>query len=96
MKVLWTERAVQDLIEIENYIARNNPERAVAFIEFLIETAERIVENPGAGRIVPELMNPAIREMIAKKYRIVYRVEQDLIQILTVFEGHRLLRENEI
>jgi hypothetical protein len=33
---------------------------------------------------------------VYKKYRIVYRLNRSRIEILTVFEGHRLLRVGEI
>ena len=48
------------------------------------------------GRIVPEISNPEIRELIVEKYRIVYRVQEEDIEILTVFEGHKLLRIDEL
>ncbi len=48
------------------------------------------------GRIVPEISNPEIRELIVEKYRIVYRVQEADIEILTVFEGHKLLRIDEL
>jgi plasmid stabilization system protein ParE len=48
------------------------------------------------GRVVPEIANPDIRELIFKKYRIVYRLNENCIEILTVFEGHRLFRIDEI
>jgi plasmid stabilization system protein ParE len=44
---------------------------------------------------VPEI-NPEIRELLFRKYRIVYRVKKNTVEILTVFEGHRLLRVDEI
>jgi plasmid stabilization system protein ParE len=43
-----------------------------------------------------EISNLCIRELIVKKYRIVYRLRRDQIEILTVFEGHRQLRIDEI
>jgi len=46
--------------------------------------------------MVPEISNPAIRELLFKKYRIVYRVNKSNVEILVVFEGHRLLRIGEI
>ncbi len=46
--------------------------------------------------MVPEIPNPCIRELITKKYRMVYRVKKGKIEILTVFEGHRLFRIDEI
>jgi plasmid stabilization system protein ParE len=44
---------------------------------------------------VPEISNPEIRELLFKKYRIVYRVKKNAVEILTVFEGRRLLRVDE-
>jgi len=52
--------------------------------------------EPRIGRTVPEIANPDIRELLFKKYRIVYRVSKNTVEILTVFEGHRLLRVDEI
>jgi len=44
----------------------------------------------------PETSNLCIRELIVKKYRIVYRLRRDQIEILTVFEGHRQLKLADI
>jgi plasmid stabilization system protein ParE len=48
------------------------------------------------GRMIPEIANPEIRELVFKKYRIIYRIKEKRIEILTVFEGHRLMRIDEI
>ena len=96
MKLTWTKEALERLIEIEKYIALDNPKNAEKFISYLIERGESIPQNPNIGRVVPEFSNPDIRELIARKYRIVYRVRKKIIEILTVFEGHKLLDVNEI
>lgn len=97
MKIRWTQEALEQLIEIEDYIAKDSPECAIQFIyEILDHVKSTLPGNPRIGRMAPEISNPDIREMIYKKYRIVYRVKEDAIEILTVFEGHRLLRTNEI
>jgi plasmid stabilization system protein ParE len=49
-------------------------------------------DNPNAGRMVPEISNPDIRELIFQKYRVVYKLKGKQIEILTVFEGHKLLQ----
>ena len=41
------------------------------------------------GRSVPELPGTGIREIIEGRYRLVYRIQAKVIQVLTVFEGHR-------
>ena len=96
MTVIWTREAVEKLNEIEEFIGTDNPERAETFINHLIERGESILQNPKIGRAVSEILNPEIREIIVKKYRIVYRIKKEKIEILTVFEGHRLLRIDEL
>jgi plasmid stabilization system protein ParE len=51
---------------------------------------------PLSGRVVPELERDDIREVFLRSYRIIYRVADDNIRILTVFEGHRRLRLDDI
>ena len=96
MTVIWTREALEKLNEIEEFIGTDDPERAEAFINYLIEHAESIAQNPKIGRTFPEILNPQIREIIVEKYRIVYRIKEEKIVILTVFEGHRLLRIDEL
>jgi toxin ParE1/3/4 len=83
-------------MEIEQFIAKDNPERAEKFINKLIDRGESLKDFPFKGRIVPEFSINEIREVIEKAYRIVYRVSEQRVEILTVFEGHRLIRINEI
>jgi plasmid stabilization system protein ParE len=96
VSVTWSREAGENLVDIEEFIARDSPERAVRFVDTLIDHAEAILaDNPRSGRVVPEISNPDMRELIYRGYRIVYRLKRDLPEILTVFEGHRLLRLNE-
>ncbi len=96
MKLLWTKESLIKLQEIEKYISSDNPQAAIEFIDKLISLTESIPENPEKGRIVPELSITQIREILHKNYRIVYLLKKNSIEILTVFEGHRLLRKEEI
>ena len=96
MKVVWTSEAVKKLEEIEEFISQDNPERASAFIDILLEKGDLIQSFPNMGRVVPELSHPEIRELLVENYRIVYRRTSLRIEILTIFEGHRLLRINEL
>jgi plasmid stabilization system protein ParE len=96
MKLSWTREAVKRLVEIEEFIAQDRPSRAENFIDYLLERVSLIPSNPEIGRMVPEISNITIRELMIKNYRVVYRVKMTAIEILTVFEGHRLLRRDEI
>ena len=95
MRVTWSRETGENLAEIEDFIARDSLERAVRFVDDLIDHAEAILaDNPRSGRVVPEISNADIRELIYRGYRIVYRFKGNALEILTVFEGHRLLRLN--
>jgi toxin ParE1/3/4 len=95
MNIIWTQEALELLIEIGDYISQDSPERAAKFIGQIIEHGESLCAGPRKGRTVPEIANPDIRELISGKYRIVYRLKEDSVVILTVFEGHRLLHIDE-
>jgi len=43
------------------------------------------------GRIVPEVDSPIVRELILGDYRIIHRIRGELVEILTVYHGKRLL-----
>lgn len=92
LAVEYSLQAREDLEEITLYIARDNPLAAEAWVQKLIVAAEKAGMLPRAGRVVPELEDPDIREVILKTYRIIYRVDAKRILVLTVFEGHRKLR----
>jgi len=96
MKIVWTAQALERLVEIEEFIAADSPVRARKFVERLIARGDSLSRSPLRGRIVSELSHPQIREIFEKAYRIVYRIRKSQVEILTVFEGHRLLRVREI
>ena len=96
MKIIWTNESLNRLIEIENFISKDSPQRAISFVDKLIFRGESLADQPYKGRIVPEFSIAEIRELLEKNYRIVYRIAKDRIEILTIFEGHRLIRPKEI
>ena len=91
MKLRWTDHARRDLLAIGRYFARDNPHAARRWVEQLRERARHAAENPLAGRVVPELGRDDVREVFLQSYRIVYSVGEETVDVLTVFEGHRLL-----
>ena len=66
-----------------------SPGAAQKWIERLRKRARSAASSPRAGRHVPEVEREDVREVILGAYRIVYRVLDGTIHVLTVFEGHR-------
>ena len=87
----WTERARDDLLDTAEYISRDNQRAARECVDRIRARARLTTQNPLARRIVPEFGQEEIREVFVRSYRIVYRVHENAIDVLTVFEGHRLL-----
>jgi toxin ParE1/3/4 len=93
VKIVWSEQAIQDLNDIGNYIAIDSERYAREMVRFLYESVIVLESHPKSGRIVPEYKLPAIRELIRRSYRIVYRiVDRKRVDILTVHHTSRLLR----
>jgi toxin ParE1/3/4 len=90
-EVRWTPQAADDLEAITNFIAADSPQYARLFAIDVLVAVERLADFPNSGRLVPELKDPAIREILFGSYRIVYRVKGDLVEVLTVYHGARLL-----
>ncbi|HEY0482542.1 MAG TPA: type II toxin-antitoxin system RelE/ParE family toxin [Kofleriaceae bacterium] len=81
-------QAKADLRRIGHYIARDNPQAAVAWLQKLQDRARLAARSPGLGRKVPEIDRDDLREAIAGNYRIVYLVQAKVVVVLTIFEGH--------
>jgi plasmid stabilization system protein ParE len=91
LELVWSDQAGRDLDAIAAFIAVDDPVAAVQWVEQLVATAERVPHAPRMGRKVPEFAREDVRELIHGSYRVVYRITTEGIEVLTVFEGHRLL-----
>ena len=87
--VRWTEQAVADLDDIHAYIARTSPRYATAVAARLVRAVEDVRPFPQSGRVVPELGDPAVREVIRGAYRVIYELRGDVLEVLTVFRASR-------
>ena len=88
-KVEWTDPALDDLAGIAEYIARDSEYYAAAFVQEIKEAAASLAEFAERGQIVPEFADPSIRELLVKSYRLVYRVLEKRVVILTLIHGAR-------
>lgn len=95
-KVFWTENAIEDLLVIKKFISDDSPARADSWILELLNAGESLISLPTRGRIVPEIKQENLRELLIDNYRLVYRIRKSLIEIITVFEGHRLLTKKDL
>jgi addiction module RelE/StbE family toxin len=89
-RLIWSPRSIRDLESIHGHIAQDSPLYADLVVQRLILAPERLQQFPESGRIVPEREQPDLRELIVRPFRVVYRIRNDSIEIVTVFRTSRL------
>ena len=90
-RIIWSPNASDDLESICEFIAIDSEYYARLFAKGVIKAIERLMVFPESGRIVPEYNLRNIREIIYQNYRIVYRVKSEIVEIVTIVHGARLL-----
>lgn len=90
-EVIWRPQALRDLEAIEAYYEDVAPDFAPLFVAGAFEAASRLADFPNAGRVVPEIGDESIRELIYRQYRILYVVGDGAAEILTVYHSSRQL-----
>ena len=62
----------------------------------VLAAVEQVADFPHAGKVIPEIRDPALRETVLGNYRIIYRVRSELVEVLTVYHGARLFDPSQI
>ncbi len=90
-KIIWSEQARDDLQAIVLFIAQDDPAIAETFGCRLMSKVDVLAQFPEIGRVVPEENDEAIREIILRPYRIIYKVivEKQTIAIARIWHGAR-------
>lgn len=86
MKLLITSTAEQDLRNIGDFIAQDNPARAVTFVRELQEQCQRLLVFPEAYRARPEL-GKNMRSMPHQQYVVFYQVDVSAVRIIRILNG---------
>lgn len=95
MKIIWSPLAIDRITELAEYIAQDNPSAAQTWVESIFQKGESLKKFPKSGRIVPEITNEEIREIIFGNYRIIYRYDGKQISMLTIRHGKQILPNDE-
>ena len=91
-QVVWAEIAQHDLKQIIDYIAIDSPGNASRILQKIKQKVSALYSMPVRGRIVPELKEQGIhtyRELIIAPWRIIYRISDTTVFVLSVIDGKR-------
>ncbi len=87
--VKWSKPARLDLKLMHDYIARDSKFYAQKVSTEIVEKSEKLSSFPEVGRIVPEMGEPNIRELLIYSYRLIYEVFPDKIEVLALVHSKR-------
>jgi toxin ParE1/3/4 len=88
VRLRWLKRALKNLDEEAEYIARDNPQAAARMLERIATSIDRLATHPASGR--PGRV-PGTRELVISGtvYLVPYRVRDETVEILRVFHAAR-------
>jgi len=86
----------KDIEEIIEYYLVDRPDYAKKVFESFSARINTLKYFPNKGRIVPELLEYNIneyRELIESYWRIIYRIENEVVEIFTVIDSRRNVQD---
>ncbi len=90
--VYWTPEAKSRLQSIQDYIISQHAAKTAKEVVTTLLTRTRQLETaPFSGHKLPDYANDHIREILQRPYRIIYRVTEKRVEILTVMHYRQLL-----
>ncbi len=94
MIVKWTDGALADILAIRNYVAQFSSVSADGLADRITRRADQIGQFPLSGRKIDLFDLTKIREIYEGRYRIVYHIAPDRVNILAVLHTSlNLLRD---
>jgi toxin ParE1/3/4 len=95
-EIAWARTAETDLKEIVNHIAIDSPGNALRIFQKINKNASSLYTMPERCRIVPELKEQGImqyRELIVKPWRIIFRITEKKVYVLSVLDSRRNIED---
>lgn len=93
--ISWSENARNNLIEIYEFVSGHSLAQADSVINSIIEKAQILERFPEMGKPVKELPGKGYRELLVKSYRIIYGIEEEKVNVITIHHSARLLKNNQ-
>jgi plasmid stabilization system protein ParE len=88
-EIVWSLWASDDLVSVAEHISRDSEAYAATVVRELVDAARSLRVFAERGRHVPEYDDPSVRELIVRKYRLVYCVHPDRVDVLRIIHGAR-------
>jgi toxin ParE1/3/4 len=87
--VVWAESARDALDAVIAYIVQDSQQAAAQVLDEALRAAANLATFAERGRVVPELNDPAIREVFVSRYRLQYEVGEARVLVVAFLHGAR-------
>ena len=94
--VKWTDDAINDFDNIIGYIFKENKTNAKSMFLSIKEQCQNLDLSPLRGHVIPELQTLGFtdyRELIYKRWRIIYSVEGQNVYLLLIIDSKQDMQE---
>ena len=88
-RVIWTEQARRMLDDAVAYVAQDSRSAAERLLIQALNAASSLDLHSERGRLVPELDQPKVRQLLVQRYRLLYEVTPAEVQVLAFVHGAR-------
>jgi len=92
-RIVWLPSAKRDLRQLQKYIAQDSRRNATRFVQKIRDSVNGIKRFPESGSLVPE-SEVELREIFVGNYRVIYRVNDQIVEVLNVTHGARMLPDS--
>jgi len=95
-EVVWSEPALQDLDQIADYIALDDPIAANKLVRAVFEKVDLLETFPEMCSVPHDLPNSRYRHLIVGPLRIFHRIEADVVYVIYVMRSERNMNLKDI
>lgn len=96
LKIAFSVESGQDIDDIIEYFALDNPEAAQAVAGRIEKSLRLLAERPHMGHPAPETGQEGMRRMSVPPYIVFYRIGDSELQIARVLHSSRFLADESL
>jgi len=94
-EVVWADRALKALDAALTYIATDSPQNASRIAERVMEQADSLVTFSERGRVVPEVGDSMLCEVLIDPFRLMYEVHESQVRVVGFVHQRRLFWQGQ-
>ncbi|MFA5507829.1 MAG: type II toxin-antitoxin system RelE/ParE family toxin [Vulcanimicrobiota bacterium] len=91
--IRWSREALDDIDHACDYVGQSGERSASELASKIESLVNQLLEHPYIGRKIPEFDQEHLRERITKKFRILYRLTPEAIEIFGIYHSRKPLPE---